>query len=252
MNIVVCLKYIRGDLVYPNDKDVDKFVINPYDLYAFERAVEWKEKCTGLTITCLIMGPKGLVDYLKKLYAMGADQVICLSDPVFAGSDTVATTYILSNFIKEYIKYDVIICGEIAVDGETGQVPAGLAERLNTRYISGVRIITDLNEKTVTVETNSNDFDTNLLIRLPAVLTMNEFTTKTKNISLIALKRARQKEIAVYSSKDFNVDLSRCGLKGSKTKVLEVEANFIKKDGLKFLDDCNGGARLIRELVMEN
>lgn len=251
MNIIVCLKFIRADLICQNHETEDTYVLNPYDLYALESAVEWKSKA-DCTIICLTMGPKGIQPYLKKLYAMGADQVICLTDTAFAGSDTVATSYILYCYIKERLKYDVILCGEMAVDGETGQVPAGLAARLNIRYVSGVKTVTQFQKEVLIIETGCSEYDSKLAVRIPAVLAVSEFTTKEKSISLFALKKAKQKDFSVITSKDFQVDVSRCGLNGSKTKVLEVKANFVKRESQKLYDDQKKAARLIKELVMKN
>ncbi|MDR1550954.1 MAG: hypothetical protein LBT06_20530 [Hungatella sp.] len=251
MNIVVCIKFVRTDLVNENQETEDRFVLNPYDLFTLECAVSWKNQM-DCNVICLTMGPKGIQPYLQRLYGMGADRVICLSDSVFAGSDTVATSYILSSFIRECLNYDLILCGEMAVDGETGQVPAGLAARLNVRYVSGVKAVREFRKDSIVLEAGNSEFDTELLVAIPAVLSVNEFTMKAKSIGLMALKKAQQKEIEIITSGDFNVDVSKCGLRGSKTKVLEVEANFIKKDSQRLYGEGKREAELIKKLVMKN
>ena len=251
LNIVICIKFVHTDLVNGNQETEDHFVLNPYDLYALECAVSWKHQI-DCNIICLTMGPKGIQSYMQKLYGMGADRVICLCDSVFAGSDTVATSYILSSFIRECLDYDLILCGDMAVDGETGQVPAGLAARLNIRYISGVKAVREFREDSIILEAGTNEFDTELSVAIPAVLSVNEFTMKAKSISLLALKKAQQKEIEIITSGNFNIDVSKCGLRGSKTKVLEVENNFVKKDSLRLYGEGKKAAELIKKFVMKN
>lgn len=249
LNIVVCAKSVRSEFVNSEISINDNYLLNPYDLFALQSAIELKSQI-DCNVTCVSMGASVIKDSLIKCYALGADQVVWLKDPIFAGSDTVATSFILYNAINKISKYDLIVCGEIAVDGETGQVPAGLAERLNVRYVPGVKEIIEVTKDSVLLKTSCKKYDNILRIKLPAVLSFSEFTTTTKNFSLITLKRAQQKNIDVYTASDLGIDVSMCGIKGSKTKVLSMESNFDKKNGQRIIGNSSEAAKLIKELAI--
>ena len=223
--------------------------MNPYDLFALQSAIDLKSRI-DCNVTCVSMGASVIRDSLIKCYALGADNVVWLKDSIFAGSDTVATSFILYNAIKEISNYDLIVCGEVAVDGETGQVPAGLAQRINIRYIPGVKEIIEVTKNSVLLKTSCEKYDNILRIKLPAVLAFSEFTTTTNKFSLIALKRAQQKNINIYTSSDLGIDESMCGIKGSKTKVLDMESNFNKKNGQRIIGNSSEAAKLIKELAI--
>jgi len=105
-------------------------IINPLDLYALETALQIKESHGG-KITALSMGPKLAEKALREALALGCDQAVLLTDRKFAGSDTWATAYTLSRAIRKLSPIDLIICGERATDGDTGQVGPGIASFLD-------------------------------------------------------------------------------------------------------------------------
>jgi len=105
-------------------------IINPLDLYAIEAGIQLKEKY-GAKVTAITMGPPSAVKALREAIAMGCDDGILLSGNEFAGSDTRATSYVLAEAIKKIKAYDLILTGERATDGDTGQVGPGIASFLN-------------------------------------------------------------------------------------------------------------------------
>lgn len=229
MKIVVCIKPVKAELVYPNEKRNEKFLMNPYDLYALEKCISYKKE-TGAQIICLCMGPASAAEVLIKAHAMGTDDEILLSDSRFSGSDTVATTYILSKAIEKIGDVDLVMCGEKAVDGETGQIGAGLSERLSYSFVLDVASIDASNNPDTIIVTKSEE---NLLIKgeqkFPAVIAFQDFVVAQPNISLMALKRAKKKEITVWDADQINAQEEYCGFNGSKTKVLEVKNEVVKK-----------------------
>lgn len=249
MNIIACIKSVRTELVNTEALVGDNYSINPFDLYAFQSVFDLKSKI-DCNITCLSMGANGIRDSLVKCYALGADNVIWLKDSNFAGSDTVATAYILSNAIKKLTKFDLITCGEMAIDGETGQVPAGLAEKLHIRYVPGVKKIVEISERSVLLETSCEKYENIIRVELPAVLGFSEFTIAYKNFSLMALKKAQRMSINTYTSFELDIDPSLCGKRGSKTEVLCTKSNFEKKAGVRISGNAYEAARLIKELVI--
>jgi electron transfer flavoprotein alpha/beta subunit len=105
-------------------------IINPEDKNAIEEALRIKESNDDVEVTVLSMGPPQAERALREALAMGADRAILLSDRAFAGADTLATSYMLSMAIKKIKKFDLILCGRQAIDGDTGQVGPQLADGL--------------------------------------------------------------------------------------------------------------------------
>jgi len=106
-------------------------IVNPLDLYAIEAALRLRE-ARGGEVIALSMGPPTAAKALREALAMGADSAVLLSDKAFAGSDTWATSYTLAAAIRRLAPYDLVVCGERATDGDTGQVGPGLhLDRMN-------------------------------------------------------------------------------------------------------------------------
>jgi len=100
-------------------------IVNPFDMYAIEEAIRLKEKFGG-AVTVVTMGPPQAEEALREAISLGADEAVLVSDRAFAGSDTWATSYTLSRTIQKIGKFDIIICGKQAIDGDTAQVGLGL------------------------------------------------------------------------------------------------------------------------------
>jgi electron transfer flavoprotein beta subunit len=142
LHTVVCMKVVPK----PEEVKVDaethlldrnnaRNEFNPPDMNALEMALGLKDR-NGGCVSILSMGPPFFEPYLRLGLAMGADHVYLLSDRLFAGADTLATTYTLAQGIKKMGNVDLILCGEESSDGATGQVPPGLAEWLNMAQIT--------------------------------------------------------------------------------------------------------------------
>lgn len=229
MKIVVCIKPIKTELVCPNENRAEKFLINPYDLKAFLDCVAVKKK-QNAELVCLCMGPMDSEPMLVKALAMGADQAILLNDSAFAGSDTVATSYILAKAIEKIGDVTVVACGEKSVDGETGQVVYGIAERLNYTCISGVQKIEELDETGILVESKKDDELKEIRTSCPVVAVYQELQVKQPIVNLLALKKAKRIGITIWKADDIQADASKIGLSGSRTKVLNVKQDIIKKE----------------------
>ncbi|MFH1091850.1 MAG: electron transfer flavoprotein subunit beta/FixA family protein, partial [Pseudomonadota bacterium] len=135
MDIIVCLKQVPDAAnvrLDPETKTLKRegveSIVNPYDLYAVEAALRLKDEFGG-TVTAVSMGPPQAVQALRQVVEYGVDKVFLLSDRAFAGADTWATGYTLAQGIKKIGRFDLIVCGKQAVDGDTAQVGPGLAER---------------------------------------------------------------------------------------------------------------------------
>ena len=132
------------------DRSSAPLEINPFDLNALEAAVQIKEKLGG-EITAISMAPPMAEPVLKDAIARGADRAILLTDKRFAGADTLATSYTLASAIKKLGKFDLIICGEKTVDGDTAQVGPEVAEHLGIPHVAYVSRIKEISRERLLV-----------------------------------------------------------------------------------------------------
>ena len=144
MHIVVCTKH-TPDSEAKMSVDADgrvswgesNIIMNPWDEYAVEEALRLREKYGG-TVTAISMGPEQSREALKHAVAMGCDEAVRVWDESFAGSDTLATSYVLAQAIRALGDVDLILMGGLAIDGQTGQTGPALARRRHCLRIDPV------------------------------------------------------------------------------------------------------------------
>ncbi len=132
MNIIVCIKQVPDSTQVKVDPKTGTLIragvpsiLNPYDHYALEKALAIKAK-TGAKVTVLSMGPAQAVAVLRLALALGADEGVLLSDRAFAGSDTWATSYALATAVRKIGAFDLILCGQMSIDGDTAHTGPGI------------------------------------------------------------------------------------------------------------------------------
>lgn len=248
MNIVICIKPVKTQLVYPNEERKNNLSINPYDLYTLQECIKLKNKY-NLHIICLSMGTHNSAEILKRCIAMGADDAALISDSAFAGSDTVSTTYILSSVIQKHYGDSIVLCGASSVDGETGQVVYGLASRLNLPCITNMVKIISIGDGGAIVEYQDGCIIKKVHIQGNFVGAYDNFTTKEGIVSLLRLKRVSKLQIPIYNNANLSLDKKRCGLDGSKTKVVKVEQDTFSKECISIEGDADEKAKKILSII---
>lgn len=236
MNIAICIKIVSVDLVDKNTYSDEKFTINPYDLNAIMIGLDWKKR-TNAKLTCICMGASSTIPSLRRCLAMGVDEVVLLNDSAFAGSDTFATSYVLAQYFEKNKNYDMILCGEKSVDGETGQVSTNLALRLDLTCITGINCINEIVENECILQRTTKQQDQVVSITTPFLGICRGYTTAEPTISLLKLKKAKNAPIPTLGRLDLECNERKCGLKGSKTKVLDVKTNLVSKASLELQGD---------------
>ncbi|WP_176124491.1 electron transfer flavoprotein subunit beta/FixA family protein [Clostridium felsineum] len=244
------MKAVRADYVFDDVKEKTSFIINPYDLLALQSVLEKRDREKS-QVACISMGGSNIKEALIKSIALGVDDVYWLNDSAFAGADTVATSYALSESIKKTGEYDLIVCGAKAVDGETGQVGIGISERLGIPCITDVEELIELDDVSVTVRCVHDDIEEIVKYGFPVAIVFKNFTTVTNNLSLLALKRAQRKQINVWNAESVNLDKEKCGICGSKTKVLGVVSDLNKKRGIIMEGDSAYRVRMLDDLLQK-
>ena len=234
MHILVCIKQV------PDAKDVRldpktntlsregvQAIMNPYDRHALEEAVRLKEQHGG-TVTVLSMGPPQAEEMLREAVSCGADEAVLVSDRAFAGADTWATTYTLSQAIKKIDDFDLILCGKQAIDGDTAQVGPGLAERLDIPFVAYVRKINDCTASAIRAERLMDDGYDLVEVPLPALFTVVKEINEPRIPSLKGKMRAKKIDITKLTAVDIEADPEQLGLKGSTTQVVKVFSPELK------------------------
>ncbi len=167
---------------------------------------------------------------------MGADRAILLSDRSFAGSDTLATSYILASAVKKISSYDLILCGDQTLDGGTGQVGPQVAEFLDIPNLIHVSDIEMAEEGKVHVQSGIEHGSLRIEVRTPVVLSVTKEINEPRYITLMNILEGEKKEIQTWSSRDISLTEPWVGLKGSPSQM----ADLIIPEGKRKLERLDG------------
>jgi electron transfer flavoprotein alpha subunit len=266
LHIVVCVKHIpdatdiRFDPITLNlIREGVPSIVNPFCLNALEEAIRLRERLGGM-VTAISMGPLQAQEGLREALAMGADRGVMVSDREMAGADTLATSYTLWRALAklgEAEPFDLIMTGKVALDGETGQVPPGLAVRFKIPIISNVTRIDsiDVSSREIVAKHRFDDGIETVKAKLPAVLTITEEANKPRKFTIEGMLRARSTKIEVWDKNAISADPNLLGLRGSPTIVKKVFPPPGRKRGEVFdgtADPKTAARWLVQKLVDVN
>ena len=239
MDIIVCLKQVPNTAKVKMNQDGTLLrtgvpsILNPYDHFALAKALEIKKQ-TGAKIKILSMGPTQAREVLRLALALGADEAYLLCDRAFAGSDTWATSYALSCAIKKLTPFNLILCGQMAIDGDTAQTGPEIAGHLNIPQITFCTDI-ELKNDTLTATKLIDGGHQILECSLPVLITL---TTPHNFVlpypSFTDIFKAQQKTLFTWTPKDIDADISKLGLNGSPTRVSKIYPPAPKQKGQIF------------------
>jgi len=197
-------------------------IINPLDRHALEAALALKE-AQGGEVVMLSMAPPFVIPALKEGLAMGADRAVLLSDPLFAGSDTLATAHILAAGCRWIGEFDLVICGNVTIDGSTGQVCSQLAEFLDLPNVMHVIDLRWHQEATLILTQKIEHGSVTLKASLPLVISVRKELNKPRYVAFTGIIAAESKEIEMRSNGDLGLDPCDVGSEGSPTKMAGLE-----------------------------
>ena len=245
MHTICCIKQVPDTTQVKIDPETNTLIrsgvesiCNPYDLVAVEAAVQLKERHGG-KVTVISMGPPQTESALRECLALGADEAILLSDKAFAGADTLATSYTLSQAIFKIAATNpvhLVICGKQAIDGDTAQTGPGIATRLGYNQFTYVSEIVRVapEDNTITVRREIEGGSEIIEGSLPALLSVELELTAPHYVSLPELVRSLRDDIKVWGMNEVGGLPERLGLKGSPTWVKEIFAPPVRKGGSVF------------------
>lgn len=255
MNILVCMKavpstgQVQVDGQFRLMRDGTKLQWNIADEAALEAALQLKTSQED-TVTVLSMGPAKLVESMRELLARGADRAVLLSDPTFAGADTVATAKTISIACNMLGNFDLILCGRRAIDGETGQVPGMLASALNIPCYTNAEKLECI-DSLLQIHRILEGGTQRITVPFPVCVSLCEYTYTLRLPGIMGMRRAKNKTIEVLNRDALSVAPGQCGLKGSLTKVVAMDTKFpgLRK-GPKDTD-IDAGIRGILSMIRE-
>jgi len=238
VNIIVCIKQVPDTTDIRIDPQTNTLIrqgvasiINPFDMYAIEEALRIKERLGKGKITVLTMGPPQAESALREAIAMGCDEAILISDRAFAGSDTWATSYTLACAIKKIGKFDLIICGKQAMDGDTAQVGPGISTQLKIPQITYVKKVEEISKNALRLQRMTEEGYELIESPVPCLLTVVKEINQPRLPSLKGKMKAKKAEIATWTSEDIGADPERLGLPGSPTQVIKIFTPPARKGG---------------------
>jgi len=251
MHTVVCIKQVPDSSqirVHPVTNTIMRqgvpAIINPYDLYSLEEALQLKDRFGG-RVTLLCMGPPQAEAALRKALSYGADDAILITDRAFAGSDTLATSFALASAIRQIQKdmpVDLVFTGKQTIDGDTAQVGPGVAKRLDMQlltYVSKIETL-DTDKREIVVQRRAEGGVQVLRTQLPCLITTMEGINDIRYATMANMFRAARHPLKVWDSKTAGIeDPVKIGLKGSPTVVSKVFAPQPKTQKAELID-CEG------------
>jgi electron transfer flavoprotein beta subunit len=242
--MVVCMKVVPKPeeiRVDPETRMLDRAdaraEINIPDMRALETALRLQDQYGG-QVSVLSMGPLFFEPYLRVTLAMGVDHIYLLSDRAFAGADTLATTYTLSQGIQKLGEVDLVFCGEESSDGATGQVPPGLAEWLDVAQLTLVTDVTLVpsSRRVRGCRVIKGGYEI-LEVPMPCVISVKTASNEPRfmdfRIKPLALEEER---VTVWNAATLGADPECLGLAGSPTIVTELSEAISRQRKRNFLE----------------
>ena len=229
MEILVCIKQVPGS----NKVEVDSVTgvlkrsgadakMNPYDLFALEAGLRLREKFGG-SVSVLTMGPPQAKAIIYEAFAMGADRGALITDRKFGGADVLATSYTLSQGIRKFGKFDLIICGLQTTDGDTAQVGPEVSEALGIACVCNVRSIDSVEENFIVVDMEMSEDIEKIKVPFPCLITVQKDIYEPRLPSYKKQKATADREISLYTLNDMqDKNAKHYGLDGSPTKVQRI------------------------------
>lgn len=256
-------------------------IFNFEDKVALEFALQIKDQCGG-KVTAVTMGPPRASDILRECLYMGADEAYLITDRKFAGADTLATSYVLSEAIKKIGSFDFVFAGRQAIDGDTAQVGPQTAEKLGIPQITYVEQIINVKDDSVRVRRKIDGGYEILDSTLPVLMTVLKDSAEPRPFSakrvmackgakslleleklvegnsllyidkLVYEYKSRSLFIPTLTAEDLHIDLARCGIKGSPTKVYAVESVVLQGSEPTRIENSRAGMTTLIDALMED
>jgi electron transfer flavoprotein beta subunit len=256
--VVVCIKQVPDTTQVKTDpvtgtliREGVPFIVNPFDTHALEEGLKLKDKY-GLRVVAISMGPPNTEVTLKKALSLGVDDAVLLSDRVFGGADTLATSKVLAEAISKLAKEEevgVVLCGKQSIDGDTAQVGPGIAARLGYSQLTLVDQIQDFDPKAKKVRVRRKLEGKHEIVEapLPAVIAV------VREINRPMKLMSQDAQVKLWNNSVMQLPTDLIGLNGSPTQVRKIFSpertkGEILGDGI---NDPEGAASLLIDALVK-
>lgn len=258
MKIIVCIKQVpdTSDIKWTENNTMQRegveSIINPYDLYAIEEAIRIKNSIPETEITAITMGPHQAKDILKKAISLGCDRGILLSDKKFAGADTYATGKTLAAAIKSKIPdFDLILCGQFAIDGDTAQTGPSIAAHLNIVQVTFAKSLNRYENNSLYALRETEEGYETVHAEFPALICILKGEYETSRPKINGIMKANNTEIETYTLEDIELSPESAGIKGSPTYVSKAFKPEHNRGECKFVYSTEAFCNKIKEYANE-
>ena len=211
-------------------------VLNPSDRHALEEALALQERYGG-RVTLVSMTPETASETLREALAMGGDEAVVLSDRVFAGSDSLATSRVLAAGVAKVAPFDLVLAGNESADGGTVHVPSQVGELLGIAHLANViRLEVDA-DGSVRARTRIENGYVEVEGALPMVLGIRREINTPRYTSLMGVIASQGKPIRVLGGEDLDVDRSGVGMEGSNMRPGKLSRPSYRRKGERVKGD---------------
>jgi electron transfer flavoprotein beta subunit len=254
LKIAVCAKYVpeasAPKRIDRESKQLDRSgegTLNSFDVHAVEEALRLKERLGESEVVVVSLGPERALDALRKALAMGVDRALLVSDDAAAGSDLVATSYVLAKALEREGP-DLILLGQQASDSDGAVLWAAVAERLRRPMISQVAELTLEDGKLRGKRQTEYGYDV-IEAPLPAVVAVSDAINEPRYPSLKGIMGAKKKPQETASLGELGVEPDRAGVEGSRTEVYALAEPPARGETVKIEDDGTAAEKILQFLL---
>ena len=233
MQIVACIKQVPDTTQVQIDpvtntlvREGIPFIVNPYDTHALEAALRLKDE-SHCRVAAISMGPLNAEATLRRALALGVDRAVLLSDRVFGGADTLATSNVLATAILRLNDEDevgIVFCGRQTIDGDTAQVGPGIATRLGYSQLTLVDSIInlDIDQRRIRVRRKLEGRHEIVEAPLPVMITVVREINRPRYPIVPMRLLSQEQKVEVWGNRVLKLDVRQIGLKGSPTWVNRI------------------------------
>ncbi|GCF94877.1 electron transfer flavoprotein subunit beta [Enterococcus florum] len=256
MRIICLIKYVPDTEQFEYDYETDKInreksrmILNPDDRNAVAWALNQKKQETSIYVEVVSMGPASTAEELKNLVRLGADHATLISDRQFAGSDSLATSVILSEYLRSK-DFDILLTGTHTLDGGTGHVGPQVAECLEIDQFSNIRSIEAMTKDHSIVEAVHEEKTLRVKLQNPCVLGLtSQMNLRLGFVRYENIDKNVDTHFTLVTNETLNLSEEEVGRKGSPTKVRKTRVAKREKQESKVVQvDEQGIEEVVRFL----
>lgn len=229
------------------NQDGASFIINPYDEFAIEEAIRLKEAYGG-EITVVTAGGEEAGRELRTALAMGCDQAVLLNiDKALEDPDPFSISTVLFHYLKEK-QYDLILAGNVTIDGGNGQVGPRVAELLQLPCVTAITKVS-IKENAAEMERNAEGNVESVRAQLPLLATVQQGLNEPRYPSLAGIMKAKKKPFHELTLEDLGITEENVA---AKTKTIERFLLPKKKSGRKLEGNAAEQAKQLAALLLND